>query len=382
MQFCLFLSWVLVGLALSEQPKGQLSATLQPFIDQQHTAGAVTLVANREKVLDVSVVGLADLQNQRLMAADSLFWIASMSKPITAAAFMMLVDEGKVSLDDPVEKYLPEFRGIKVQAESDDQHTVWVKTTHPITLRNVLSHTSGLGFKSAMEQPTLDALPLRLAVLSYAMGPLLFQPDTKYQYSNAGINTAARVIEVITGQSYEAFMDERLFRPLGMKDTTFWPSESQVSRVAKSYKPSADKSSLEEMEVEQLQYPLFDRAKRFPMPAGGLFSTASDVAVFCQMLLNQGAWKGKRYLSEHAIQALSSRQTGEGLASYGLGFSVGNDGSFGHGGAHSTNLTLYPKEGLITVFMIQNAGWRADEGKGMLPAFQKAAKSFFIPSRP
>src|SRR5262249_11286613 len=146
---------------------------------------------------------------------------------------------------------------------------------HPITVKNVLSHTSGLPFGSPIEKPTLDRLPLADRVHSYAMLPLDFEPDTKYQYSNAGINTAARIIEVISGQAFEEFLDERLFRPLGMKDTTFWPTSEQVARLAKSYKPGSGNKGLEKTTITQVHYPLTDRSQRYPMPAGGLFSTAA-----------------------------------------------------------------------------------------------------------
>src|SRR6187431_3084199 len=154
--------------------------------------------------------------------ADAMFWIASMSKAITAAGLMVLVDEGKVALDDPVEKYLPEFKGQMVVAEKNDAHMLLRKPAHPITVREVLSHMSGLPFSAAIEKPTLDGLPLAAAVRSYAMSPLQTEPGTAYQYSNAGINTAARIIEVVSGMKYEDFMQQRLFDPLGMKDTTFW----------------------------------------------------------------------------------------------------------------------------------------------------------------
>ena len=139
-----------------------------------------------------------------------------------------------------------------------------------------------------------------------------FEPDSKYQYSNAGINTAGRIIEVVSGMPYEEFLDKRLFGPLGMKDTTFWPNEEQLQRLAKSYKPNADKTGLEEITIGQLKYPLSDR-KRQPMPAGGLFSTAADVGRFCQMVLNGGVFDGKRYLSEAAVKQMTSKQTGDAV---------------------------------------------------------------------
>src|SRR5262245_30021076 len=145
------------------------------------------------------------------MRPDSIFWIASQSKPITAAALMLLVDEGKMALDDPVEKYLPEFKGQMGVAESDGEHKLLKRPAHPMTVRNILSHTSGLPFKSAIEEPTPDLWPPSLRVRSNAMTPLEFDPGTTYQYSNAGINTAARIIEVVTGTPFEKFLASRLF---------------------------------------------------------------------------------------------------------------------------------------------------------------------------
>jgi len=288
---------------------------------------------------------------------------------------MMLVDEGKVKLDDPVEKYLPEFRDQWLAAEQDREHVLLRRPKHPITVREILSHTSGLPFKSALEQPTLDLLPLRVAIRSYAMTPLQFEPSSKYQYSNAGINTAGRIIEVVSGMPYEDFLDKRLFGPLGMKDTTFWPSQEHLTRLAKSYKPNAAKTGLEELTVTQLKYPLNDRHRQ-PMPAGGLFSTAADVGCFCQMILNGGTFHGKRYLSEGAVKEMTSKQTGDAVKdNYGLGWSMGG-GTFGHGGAYATNMTIDPKRGLIYVFMVQHNGFPGDGGKSQA-AFRKAAEERF-----
>jgi CubicO group peptidase (beta-lactamase class C family) len=352
-----------------------IAAALQPFVDEQALAGAVALVADREKVLTVETVGYADVGKKQKMTPDALFWIASQSKPITAAALMILVDEGKVKLGDPVEKYLPEFHGQWRVVEKEKDRMVLGRPRHPITVREILSHTSGLPFSSALEQPTLDALPLQVAVRSYAMTPLLFEPGSKYQYSNAGINTAGRIIEVVSGMAYEDFLDKRLFGPLGMKDTTFWPSDEQLKRLAKSYRPGKDRTGLVETPIGQLKYPLSDRHRQ-PMPAGGLFSTAADLVPFCQMVLNGGVHNGKRYLSESAVKEMTSKQTGEGVKdSYGLGWSVG-DGSFGHGGAHSTNMSVDSKRGLITIFLVQHAGFPKN-GDRSLAAFRKAADELY-----
>lgn len=365
----------LVGRAGAEAPApSPIPARLQPFVDDKVLAGAVTLVATKDRILATDTVGYANLETQKPMAADSLFWIASMSKPITCTALMMLVDEGKISVDDPVEKYLPEFKGQWVVAEQSADKMVLKKPAHPITIKNILSHTSGLSFKSGIETPTLDLLPLASRVQSYAMVPLQFEPDSKYQYSNEGINTGGRIIEVVSGMSYESFLEELLFKPLGMKDTTFWPDEAQISRLATSYTPNKEKTALVPTTVTQLKYPLNDRTRQ-PMPGGGLFSTADDMARFAQMLLNGGQLGRKRYLSEASLKVMTSRQTPPNLKeSYGLGFSVGGDGSYGHGGAYSTNLSIDPKRGLITIFMVQHAGWRNESGKQIQPAFQKAAQ--------
>ncbi|HXX93754.1 MAG TPA: serine hydrolase domain-containing protein [Planctomycetota bacterium] len=358
-----------------EPPSGP-AAVLLPFVERHALAGAVTLVASKDKILSHEAVGYLDLAAQTPMRPDAVFWIASQSKPITATAFMMLVDEGKVSLDDPVEKYLPEFKGLMVSVEQDENHVLLRKPAHPITIRNVLSHTSGMRFSSAMEKPTLDMLTLRDAVRSYALTPLQYEPDTKYQYSNAGINTAARILEVVSGTAYEDFLQKRLFDPLGLKDTTFWPSPEQVARLAKAYKPNASKDGLEEIKISQLTYPLPDR-RRQPMPAGGLFSTATDVARFCQMILAGGEFEGHRYLSEKAIHEMTTKQTPEALKEgYGLGWSTG--ASFGHGGALSTNMSIDPKKGLITVWLVQHSGFPGD-GQKSQGAWMQAVRQKFDP---
>jgi CubicO group peptidase (beta-lactamase class C family) len=355
------------GLALCgpvfAQTQASDAAALQPFLDKHELAGAVALVADKDKVVSVEAFGFADIAGKQAMKTDALFWIASQSKAMTATAVMMLVDEGKIALDDPVEKYLPEFRGQMVVAEKDNEHMLLRKPRHPITIREVLSHMSGLPFKSAIEEPTLDGLPLAAAVRSYAMTPLQTEPGTHYQYSNAGINTAARILEMVSGMKYEDFMQRRLFDPLGMKDTTFWPTEEQAQHIAKSYRPDDAKSNLVETRIDQLIYPLTDRIHRFPMPAGGLFSTAQDTALFCQMLLNGGELKGRRYLSEAAFKELTKRQTPESVQeSYGFGLSVGADW-FGHGGAFATNMEIRPAKGLILIWMVQHSRFPGEGAK-------------------
>ena len=355
-------------------PAKSIAAQLQPFVDKGEMAGAVALVASKDKVLTIETVGFADVAAKRPMKADALFWIASQTKPITGVAVMMLVDEGKLSLDDPIEKYLPEFKTQMLVIDKEAPR----KPAHPITVREVMNHTSGMPFKSAAESPTLDGLTLRDAVLSYAKTPLNSEPGTKSVYSNAGINTGARLIEVITGQSYESFMDKRLFGPLGMKDTTFWPSKEQIARLAIPHKPNAAKTALEVTTISQLYYPLDDRKKRYPMPAGGLFSTAADCAKLLQMVLNGGELNGKRYLSAAAVKQMTSRQTPAAIpTNYGVGWATG--ATFGHGGALATNMSIDPARGLITVWLVQHAGYIGDGGKAQ-GVFRQAAEAQFGPA--
>jgi CubicO group peptidase (beta-lactamase class C family) len=368
-----------IALIAQQSPAAEpskLSTATQPYVDKQELAGAVMLVANKDKVLATEAVGFADVAAKKPMRTDAMFWIASQSKPITATALMILVDEGKVNIDDPVEKHLPQFKGQMFVAEKDENHILLKKPSHPITVKNILSHTSGLPFSSGIEKPTLDRFPLADRVNSYAMVPLDFDPDTKYQYSNAGINTAARIIEVVAGQRFEQFLDERLFGPLGMKDTTFWPTDEQVTRLAKSYKPGDGNKGLAETTITQVYYPLTDRTERYPMPAGGLFSTAADLARFYQMILNNGEANGRRILSLAAVKQMTTRQTPENLKnSYGFGFQTGGN-TIGHGGAYSTNSHIETDRGLILIWLVQHAGFPGD-GKTAQEAFRHAAIEAF-----
>ena len=350
---------------LSEPPISSTfnpAAILQPYVDAGELAGAVTLVATKDRVLSLEAVGFADIAARKLMTADALFWIASQTKPMTSTALMMLVEEGLLTLDDPVEKFLPEFKGQMAIAEKDDEHVLLKKPSHPITVREILSHTSGLPFTSAIESPTLDMLPLQTTVRSHAMSPLQTEPGTKYEYSNAGTNTAGRIIEVLSGMPYDDFMRTRLFEPLGMNETSFVPTDEQVARLAKTYKPDAAKTRLEETRTWQLFYPLTD-PRRQPMPAGGLFSTARDVLRFCQMILNGGELDGRRYVSADSIKQMTTKQTGSKVENcYGLAWGLDTE-KFGHGGALSTNMSINPGRGIITIFLVQHEGWPNEAGK-------------------
>jgi len=189
-----------------------------------------------------------------------------------------------------------------------------------------------------------------------------WEPGSRYQYSNAGINTAGRIIEVVSGMTYEDFMRTRLFEPLGMKETTFWPTPAQVERLAKVYRANTAKTDIEETVIDQLRYPLSDRTRQ-PMPGGGLFSTAEDLLRFARMILNGGELEGRRYLSAALVKQMTSKQTAETIKEgYGFGFMVGA-GEFGHGGALGTETSIHPETGLITILMIQQGRYLGDGAK-------------------
>jgi CubicO group peptidase (beta-lactamase class C family) len=350
------------------------AARLQPYVDHGTVAGVVALAAAREAVLANEAVGFADLAAREPMRPDHLFWIASISKPITGTALMMLVDEGKVDVDAPVETYLPEFRGQQLAQEQSDDRTVLVKPPRPIAVRDVLTHTSGLPFMSRPEAGKIDTLTLREAALTYALSPLGFAPGTKYSYSNAGTNTAGRIVEVVSGMRFEDFLRQRLFEPLRMKDTTFRPDETQLRRLAKAYKPNAAKTELEQTPITQCTYPLSARSRQ-PSPAGGLFSTAADLASFGRMILRGGELDGRRYLSEAAVQRMTAKQTGALENSYGFGWDCdAATGVCGHGGAYATDLRIDRKRGLVLVYLVQVAGgYLRDEGQQILGIVKQAA---------
>lgn len=363
----------------------EIPARLQRFVEGGQIAGAVTLVARHGQVISREAVGQADLATGRPMRTDSLFWIASMTKPMTAAAVLALQDDGKLSVQDPVAKHLPEFKNQwLVQARGSNTLSL-VRPARPITLHDLLTHTSGLGDVPA---PRPDCSLAEL-VMAYAQAPLQFPPGSKWSYSNPGINTLGRVVEVVSGRPFAEFLAERFLRPLGMKDTTFWPDAGQVRRLATSYRPGPGGRGLVETPVFFLGGADVRSRQRTPFPAGGLFSTADDVARFHLMLLGGGTWRGKTLLSRGAVAELTRTQSGElktgftdGM-SWGLGFAVVkkptgvtgmlSPGTFGHGGAYGTQAWADPKRDAVFILMIQRAQLPNADASEMRQAFQEAA---------
>lgn len=337
------------GAATNQLPNMKLAPKLQPYVDSQVMAGAVILVADKNMILDLESVGYSDLSRRKPMQVNDLFWIASMTKAMTAAALMMLVDEGKIRVDDPVEKYIPDFKNVKV-AQPDGK---LVPPSHPILIREILSHTSGLRFLNSKDRQIIDSVPLETSIKNDLLESLLFDPGTKYEYSNEGIDTAGRIIEIVAGIPYEQFLQDRLFTPLKMVDTTFRPNAAQLRRLVKSYKTRKYLGGLAEVPIYYLTSPL-DGSPRYPSPAGGLFSTAQDVCRFCQMLVNGGTFEGKTFLSTKSVHEMTTKQTGPRVdKSYGFGLDVADETRYGHGGAYTTSMNV--DRGQIRIFLVQQA---------------------------
>ncbi|HEY1083553.1 MAG TPA: serine hydrolase domain-containing protein [Prosthecobacter sp.] len=386
---CLALAFSPVLRAETAAPAaGPVVAAMQKLVDESQLAGSVTLVAQNGKVVSFEAVGRQDIASKTPMARDSLFWIASMTKPITALAVMMLQDEGKLNIEDPVMKHLPEFKGQLLVKEKSDSQTVLVKPARPVTIKDLLTHTSGLVSASPLDKDALDVLTLKEAVYTYALSPLQFEPGSKWSYCNPGINTLGRIVEVVSGEEYAKFLNKRLFKPLGMKHTTFWPKKKEIEKLATSYKPGADSKGLEVAEIKYLTPP-FSSEKRAPLAAGGLFSTAEDLLALYSMLLNGGEVEGKRYISEASLKLMIQNQTGDLKAGFtegmgmGLGFQVVvkpvgvtgmlSPGTYGHGGAHGTQGWIDPVKKSIHILLIQRAALGNGDASPIRQAFQESA---------
>jgi len=347
----------------------QIPEKMREFVARKRIAGAVTLVATPDRVLHHEAVGMASVEKKRPMRKNSLFAIASMTKPITATALMILWDEGKLSLDDPVSKYIPAFKKAALKSGPPKR---------PITLRDLLTHTSGL----VGSQKNMGSLKQTAEKL--AQRPLGFQPGAKWQYS-PGLSVCGRVIEVASGKPYETFLAERIFRPLKMTDTTFTPSAEQRKSLAKLYRPGKDKKAI----VPATHWLLEPDGERSPNPSGGLYSTAADLAKFYQMVLGGGMFNGQRILSRKAVKEMTRLQTGELKTGFtpGNGWGLGwcivrkpqgvtamlSPGTFGHGGAFGTQGWVDPQTKRIYVLMIQRTGFGNGDASEIRKAFQQLA---------
>ncbi|WP_395716137.1 serine hydrolase domain-containing protein [Prosthecobacter sp.] len=340
------------ALALDSAKLAAIHPAMEEAVKAKQAAGIVTLVMEKGKVVHHDAAGMADIAKGRAMEKDALFWIASMTKSVNGAAVMTLVDEGKLALDEPASKWLPELANVTVQGGA--------KPEKPITLRMLLSHTAGIAFPP--RKPTDGAISLKAYAATLIKTPLAFQPGSSYEYG-FGPTVAGRIIEIVSRMKYEDFMRTRLFEPLGMKDTTFHPNDAQRARIARTYKMDEDTHQLVP------GYNPFvtsdSSVQHMPEPAGGLFSTAQDMGRFYAMIANGGELDGRRILSATSVAEMTKPVTaGEKQLNYACGWQCNTEtqrvcaampvGSFGHGGAFATNGWIDPKSGIVTVFLVQN----------------------------
>ena len=348
----------------------RIPAKMKTYVDEGKAAGFVTIVVRHGYVASLEAVGYQDLQAKVPMRADTIFRIASMTKSLTVAGVMVLVDEGHLSLLDPVEKFLPEFKGIQVNPCGESSVSKGcdpVNPTRRITVLDLMTHTSGLPGQGALSSKPFNSLAERVSVGAHVL--LIAQPGTKWIYSQIGYAALGRIIEVGSGKPYEQFLAERLFQPLDMKDTYFFLPPKKRNRLAVLY--SLDENG--KLEVS----PRSNEMANIPSPEGGALTTAGDMAAFYQMLLNKGTLNGRRILSVPAVEAMITNHTGdlknvEGSPGLGMGLSFGvvkdevgtyryqSIGTFCKGGAFRTYGWGDPARDMLGIILFQRTNGGGD----------------------
>lgn len=376
-------SWevVISGSGMDSVKLSEIPVVMKQFVDAQKISGAVTLVARNGHITSFEATGFRDLIQNLPMEKNTLFRIASMTKPFSAAAIMMLSEEGKLQLDDPVENYLPEFRNLWMVSEKSSEKMLLVQPSRKITIRDILTHTSGL---AALPGPVkVKSISEYVHVISQL--PLQFEPGTEWRYGGSGITAAARIVEVLSGMPFEEFLKNQIFIPLGMNSTYFAVPEGEAKRLATIYHPSAD-SVLIPAEVPDWY--------SFPRPEAGLVSTASDMACWMLALLGKGMYNGTRILREESVAEMTKIQTGELHAgftegmSFGLGLGIVREpqgvtamlskGTFGHGGAFGTQYWADPATNTLYILMIQRQGFGNGDASEIRNTFQRIAAEAII----
>jgi len=377
---------------LDDKKLAAIPGAMRKFVQEKVITGAVTVVGSSRGIARVDATGNNGLNPAHPMRENTLFRIASMTKPMIAVGVLILADEGKLDVEAPVEKYLPEFREQMLVLDRNLDRLVLKKPKRPITLRDLMTHTSGLPNYPAGLGDLYGKRQHNLAEATLALSqrPLDFEPGSRWAYSNSGIDTLGRIIEVVSGMRCEEFLERRLFEPLGMKDTTFYPTEEQKGRMAGLFEQKD--GSLRDVGFVLIGNPA---KARHPIPAGGLFSTGPDVARFYQMMLSGGTFGGKQILSSQAVRQLTTLQTGDlstgftnGMG-YGFGFAVVrkpagvtamlSPGSYGHGGAFGTQSWADPVKDLFVVLLIQRVGLRNSDESEMRRELQRLAVEALSP---
>jgi len=371
------------SVGLSSERLERISKAVQKDIDDKRIAGAVTLVLRRGQVAWFKAQGMQDREAAKPMRPDSIFRICSMSKPITSVAVMMLYEEGRFLLEDPVSKYLPEFKNMKVYVKPAEGQPYTIPATHEITIRDLLRHTSGITYNWQGDLgPMYTAANVAHGLLPYdgtiadsvqhlAKLPLLFNPGERWEYS-LGVDVLGRLVEVVSGMPFDQFLRTRIFDPLGMKDTYFFPPENKLDRLATAYTYYPDKglSRFPDTPITEgsftysADYP-YRGAKKLFSGGAGLNSTAADYARFSEMMLEGGKLDNVRLLSRKSVELMTHDQLGKIAPdqAFGLGFGIegmksplkelGTPGAFNWGGFFYTAFSVDPKEQMIVIFMGQ-----------------------------
>ena len=355
-----------------------------PFVEKGQCPGQVSILCNGESV-EADAFGYADLETKRPMTMDSPYMVCSQTKGMCGIAAAILIEEGKLSLDDPVGKFLPAYDRLYVKAGSARGTNFSVRAKNAMTVRHLLTHTSGLPFESPVKDRLgWPSVPLRVHAEMGAMTPLVREPGTKFGYSNWGMDVAARVVEIVSGQRFEDFLAERLFKPLGMTDTTFNPTDEQLARSMSLYRAGGE-SAAEKLDGNCRMPVPHNGPDVFPSAGAGLWSTPRDFVKVFRMLLNRGVGdNGVRILKAETVRDLLEKsQLPEGVpgsrGGYSLGFHVdaGDSGWYGHGGAWATNCRMNPRTRQLRFLAQQIVGREQDkEPKPFMTAYEKAANRF------
>jgi CubicO group peptidase (beta-lactamase class C family) len=347
----------------------RIPVRMKEFVDAGKAAGMVTLVARHGHVAALDAVGWQEIETHKPMLPDSIFRIASLTKPVTCAGIMALVDEGRLSILDPVENYLPEFKGQKanVCGTGSRYNCATSAPSRPINILDLMAHVSGLpgGYPPSATPPAT----LAERVAAGARLTLLFEPGSAWNYSNVDYATLGRIIEVVSKISYDQFIATRIFEPLGMKDSSYFVVEGKKDRIAAVY---TDQKG----ELKRATSVETERGPRIPAPEGGILSTAADLFRFNQMMLNKGTLDGHRVLSAAAVEMMTTSMTGDLKAGFapgaghGFGYEVIREpqgtyrynsiGSYVKGGAYRTYEFVDPAKDLVGVFMMQRTNGGGD----------------------
>jgi CubicO group peptidase (beta-lactamase class C family) len=375
------------SVGVSAERLDRLHKGMQAYVDHHDVSGTVTLIAREGKIVDVHANGFQDVENRKPMQIDTIFRVASMTKPITSVAVMMLEEEGKLFLSDPVSRYIPAFKGQKVVGEGG----ALVPARREITIRDLLSHRSGLSYGFLNGGPVGDAyrkegvtdgltvtpMTLQEGIDKLAAQPLMAQPGSAWNYS-LSTDVLGRVVEVVSGMSFDVFLRDRIIKPLGMSDTAFVVSEAKWPRFSTVYSPDGKGGIRPMTDPEEAfgnahlsQFAWYKEPKKYFSGGAGLTSTIHDYARFAQMLLNGGVLDGVRLLSPKTIDLMTGSATSDlppaGLlgpgTQFALGFRVvtdvaatqtqGSVGMYGWLGIYGTTFWVDPKEKLVAIMMVQ-----------------------------